>query len=155
MIIENKNGDQLLEVINIGEEEAFSNYYPITHALVVVKNKDKFILLHNKYRNQWEVAGGRLEKGETLLQCAKRECYEEIGYEISNVKYLGLMKLMVKSNYFHKEDKIEYGGLYCADVIEDIHFIENDEMSKLCLYEEGIDVGYINEIDLKLLDYYI
>jgi hypothetical protein len=32
------------------------------------------------------------------------------------------MKLMLKGNYFHKEDKIECGALYCADILSDIVF---------------------------------
>lgn len=154
MIIENKNGDKLLEIISIEENKILQEYSPVTHALVVIKSKGKFVLLHNKYRNQWEIAGGCLEKGETLRQCAERECYEEIGYAVVNTRYIGLMKLMVKGNYFHKEDKIEYGVLYCADIFDDITFKENNEMTKICLYEHGMDIGYINEIDNKLLEYY-
>lgn len=56
MIIENKSGDQLLGIINVEESKILQEYSPVTHALVVVKNNGKFILLHNKYRNQWEQA---------------------------------------------------------------------------------------------------
>ena len=154
MLIENKNGEQLLEIINIEEDKILQEYSPITHALVVVKNKGKFILLYNKYRKQWEIAGGCLEQGETLRECAERECYEEIGHAVVNTRYIGLMKFMVKANYFHNEDKIEYGALYCADISDDIAFEENNEMKAMCLYEQGMDIGYINEIDHKLLEYY-
>lgn len=79
MITKNKNGDQLLEIIETDEDGVLENHSPVTHALVVIKNKGKYVLLFNKYRNQWEIAGGMLEEGETPRACAERECLEEIG----------------------------------------------------------------------------
>ncbi len=29
--------------------------------------------------NEWEIVGGRVEKGEDLIDCLKRECQEEMG----------------------------------------------------------------------------
>lgn len=143
----------MLEIIAVGEDEVLEKYSPVTHALAVVKYNEQFVLLFNKYRSQWEVAGGCLEANETLRGCVERECFEEIGCRVSHIKYIGLMRFLLKPDYFHKEERVEFGALYCAELTEEIRFLENDEMSRLHFYKKGDDIGYINEIDLKLLDY--
>ena len=39
----------------------------------------KWILCKHKERNTWETSGGHIEKGETLIEAARRELYEETG----------------------------------------------------------------------------
>ncbi|MEM7112632.1 MAG: NUDIX hydrolase [Chloroflexota bacterium] len=56
---------------------------------VVVENAQNEILLVHAYRYitdtiEWEVPGGTMEKGETILEAAARETYEESGYETTN-----------------------------------------------------------------------
>lgn len=114
----------------------------------------KFVLLFNKFRRQWEVPGGCLEENETLRQCVKRECLEEIGHPVQKPKFIGLMKFYLKGDGQNRNDRTEYGALYAADIEGEIAFTENEEMDALCLYETGMEIGYINEIDQKLLEYY-
>lgn len=39
----------------------------------------KWILSRHKKRDTWETQGGHIEEGETTLECARRELYEESG----------------------------------------------------------------------------
>lgn len=61
----NRNGDIFEELLTISEDEAnqIQLDYQITHALVVAKNKNGFLLLYNTWKNHWEVPGG-LERME-------------------------------------------------------------------------------------------
>lgn len=59
--------------------------YPIgelqTYKYVVIcsQYKGKILLSRHKMRATWETQGGHIEKGETPLEAAKRELYEESG----------------------------------------------------------------------------
>jgi hypothetical protein len=62
MLIENERGDQLLELIRCDEEE-LTRLVPLTHALVVAKHAGKHLLVFNRHRGHWELAGGTIEHG--------------------------------------------------------------------------------------------
>lgn len=68
----------------------------------------------NKYRQTWEVIGGCIEPGETPRECAERESLEESGYEISDLRFVGLIKCFLVTGY--PSAGIDYAALYCADI---------------------------------------
>ncbi|MBS4178336.1 NUDIX domain-containing protein [Bacillus sp. FJAT-49731] len=127
----------------------YVNDAPLTHSLVVASYQGNFLLLFNKWRKYWELPGGMIDEGETPRECALRELYEETNQRIDNIKFKGLMKFQLKP-----DDRMEYGALY-SGVISDLKpFNENDEAEQLILWNQVTDIGYIDEIDEKLLDYY-
>jgi 8-oxo-dGTP diphosphatase len=156
-IISDSKGNQLLEIMQGYEYEFIRNseYQPLTSSLVIVKSSRGFMLLKNRFKHEWELAGGIIEDGETPLQCAIRECMEESGYAISNLRFVGMLKFLLVSSYFNKKERIEYTMLYCANIETLSSFIENEEMSDLCWYNVGEKIENASEIDLKLLEHYI
>jgi len=50
--------------------------------------KDRKILVCRK-RNLWISPGGKIEKGETFLDCLRRELGEEIGVGVAGYEFLG------------------------------------------------------------------
>ena len=156
MIVTDKKGNQLLEMIQGKEDEVFANnsYRPLTGSLVVVKSPAGFMLLKNRFRNAWEIAGGVIEPGETPRQCAARECMEESGYAIEDLRFAGLMKCFLVAGYFSSNNRIEYTALYCADVQAVQEFHENEEMAALCWHTLGEPLEDASAIDIKLLEYY-
>ena len=62
------------------------NYLPSYKYTVICTNyKGKWILSKHKKRDTWETQGGHIEDGETPLEAAKRELFEESGIRDADV----------------------------------------------------------------------
>lgn len=48
----------------------------------------------------WSTLGGHLEFGETTFECARRECYEEGGFDITDLRFSPYNEI-----FFEEEDK--------------------------------------------------
>ena len=49
------------------------------YVVILSKYQGKILLSRHKERSTWETQGGHIENGETALDAAKRELYEESG----------------------------------------------------------------------------
>lgn len=68
-------------------------HYPHESICVVIFNeKDEILLIQSKRyvtnRLEWEIPAGRIETGEAPHEAAKRECIEETGCSISDLRFL-------------------------------------------------------------------
>ena len=64
----------------------------IPATLVFVVKDDKILLIDKKTgigKGKVNGPGGKIEKGESPEACAIRECHEELGITVSNLKYCG------------------------------------------------------------------
>jgi mutator protein MutT len=65
------------------------DYTPVTAAVI---EKDGVVLIAKRKRSYpgypWEFPGGKMEEGESLEECLKREIEEELGIEIAVGDYL-------------------------------------------------------------------
>ena len=48
----------------------------------------------------WASAGGHLESGETLEDCARREAWEELGLRVGDVRYLCLSNIIAYGKHY-------------------------------------------------------
>jgi 8-oxo-dGTP diphosphatase len=57
----------------------------------IILKEDKILIakrgLDKKFRGRWEFPGGKLEPGESLQDCIKRELEEELNISIKNQEY--------------------------------------------------------------------
>ncbi|MBI2019658.1 NUDIX domain-containing protein [Candidatus Daviesbacteria bacterium] len=63
---------------------------------VMITKQGKVLLCRRKGSHgagEYAFPGGHLEFGESFEECAKRECREEAGIEIKNIKFLRLLNL--------------------------------------------------------------
>lgn len=68
-------------------------HYPHEAVSVVIFNeKDEILLIQSKrytvMRLEWEIPAGKVEENETIENAAMRECVEETGCQITNLKHL-------------------------------------------------------------------
>ena len=160
MIISDKKGNELLEIIRDSEEIVESKYSPISHCLAVVKIGNDYLMGWNKWRQDWEIFGGCREDNETLKEYIVRECNEELGLKDVEYEYLGLMFYKMAPGYFNPEWHFEYGGLYgitlpveYLEIIER-HRTDREEVEKLSFYSKIKGKEQIALIDEKLLEYW-
>lgn len=65
--------------------------YPRVGVAVFIKKDDKYLLMKRASPHgygTWAIPGGKLDYGETFEQCSKREIMEEVGVEITNIKFV-------------------------------------------------------------------
>ena len=60
----------------------------LKYVVVCSLYKDQLLLSRHKQRDTWETQGGHIEEGETPIQAAKRELYEESGVTDAELLYL-------------------------------------------------------------------
>ncbi|HSD84953.1 MAG TPA: NUDIX domain-containing protein [Anaerolineae bacterium] len=66
--------------------------------------KDECVLMGRRMSGQrpgwWGWIGGRLEFGETLQECARREAREEAGVEVGNLRLLCISSIVVEDQHW-------------------------------------------------------
>ena len=160
MIVKDARGNEFLEFLYIDESEADLIYENITHALVVVKIGNEYLMGWNHWRQEWEIFGGCREEGETVRDCIIREGMEELGLENVNYTYIGLMHHKMAPGYFNPEWHEEYGALYGVtfpvEILKEIEKNRTDraEVEKLIFYSQIKEKESIAAIDEALLKYW-
>ncbi|MDM5154736.1 NUDIX domain-containing protein [Bacillus sp. DX1.1] len=94
------------------------------------------------------ITAGRREGDETPKECAIRELYEETGQIVSDLKFRGLLKV---KNIVTGEFK--YNPVYFTTIETLQPFRKNEETSKIKLWDLREDIGYIDSIDIRILDF--
>ncbi len=160
MIVRDSAGNELLAVIDVPEEQAEKQYSPVTHALIVVKIGEEYLLGWNRWRQDWEIFGGCKEKGETLRECIVREAEEELGISGVEYTYLGLMHYKMAPGYFNPEWHEEYGALYGvtlrSEMLKEIEAkrADKEEIERLGFYSQVKGKEKVAEIDETLLQFW-
>ena len=154
------NDGNVLISIEPTDEKKLDTDPLLTHCLAVVKIGNDYLFGMNKWRERYEIFGGCIEKGETARDCIIREIREELGAKPAEITYLGTMNLLLRPDYFSKNERIEHGGLYGIRLeelsVEDIYskIEDKEEIVRLALYSQIKNKERIAQIDEKLLKFY-
>ncbi|MGG4481453.1 NUDIX domain-containing protein [Paenibacillus illinoisensis] len=65
----------------------------IAFVIMVAQFQEKYVVVYNNKRKGWEFPGGTCEPGETPLNAAGRELYEETGAIRFNLEPFGIYKM--------------------------------------------------------------
>ncbi|MGB6780336.1 MAG: NUDIX hydrolase [Planococcus citreus] len=141
------HGFQFLDFLFM-EEHEIHQFETIAGSFAVIKCGGKNLMVYNKWREQWELPAGRREGGETSKECAVRELYEESGQLVEDLEFKGLLKLQ------HTETReIKYNPVFLGTVEKLQPFIPNAETTEMKLWDTKEDIGVLDEMDIKILDY--
>ncbi len=87
----------------------------LAFAVIVAKYKDKWVFCKHKDRSTYEVPGGRREKGEEILETAKRELFEETGAVEYDLRPIAIYSVTGKDGGIVQPME-SYGMLYYATI---------------------------------------
>ncbi|WP_270182321.1 NUDIX hydrolase [Alkalihalobacillus sp. CinArs1] len=119
-------------------KSTLDNYSPPKHivsAAAIVINEQKQILLIRGPRRGWEMPGGQVEEGESLIEAVIRETKEETGIDIEVDKFCGVFQ--------------NVHGSICNTL-----FLAKSVGGKIATSPESLEVGfYPIEKALKMVTY--
>ena len=95
----------------------------LKYAVICAKFQRKWIFCKHKLGETWELPGGHIEPGETALQAAHRELYEETGAVEAEITPVGIYKLF------------DYGLLCYADVKTISQIPADSEIGQIRLFQ--------------------
>ena len=144
MITRQNNGFEFIELISL-KETKINQYHPLAGSYAIIELRGKYLLCYNSMRRQWELPAGKREVGETPLECAKRELYEETGQFVSDLQFIGLARIKNILNGAEKYNPIYYSMM---DSLQP--FQQNHETSEIRLWDAKKAV-HIDQVDLAIL----
>ena len=102
------------------------------YADIVALYEGKWIFSKHKDRDTWETQGGHIEDGETALDAAKRELFEEAGAIDFDIEPLCDYSV---SGYFNGRDISGNSQVFFAVVRTLADLPEDSEMERICLLD--------------------
>ena len=83
----------------------------LTYSVISARYEATWIFVRHHKRSTWEIAGGHIEKGETSLEAARRELFEETGSVKFNIDCVATYSVTI-------DGETGWGRLYLAEVFE-------------------------------------
>ena len=116
-----------------------NNTYPLTrlhdfnihYVSLISKHQGKWVICHHKDRDVWDCPGGRIEAGETPIQAARRELYEETGAMQADFHPLYIYEIL-------SDKGLSYGIQYFCN-IQEFTALPDYEMDR---------IDFVNELPL-------
>lgn len=95
---------------------------PLTGALVVVSGPEGLLLVHDVWRDAWELAGGGIDPGESSEEAAVREVAEESGQRLTALRHVGRATFRLVA-----DGRLEQADLFTGEVTQVEPLVANDE----------------------------
>ncbi|MBQ4051369.1 MAG: NUDIX domain-containing protein [Oscillospiraceae bacterium] len=115
--------------------------------VIFAKYKDKWVFPRHRKRQTFETAGGHIEPGETPLDCAKRELWEETGAKEFTIR-------PVFDYWAADEIGDSNGAVFYAEIAEFGDLPADSEMREVGLFDdlpEDLTYPYITPVLFKAL----
>ncbi|MDF2587431.1 MAG: hypothetical protein K0S41_1272 [Anaerocolumna sp.] len=119
-------------------------------AVIVAKYKDRWVYCKHKDRVTYEIPGGHRELGETILETAKRELFEESGAIRYDLKPICIYSV-IRADITDKNQNESFGALFYAEIYE-FGEIPEFEMEKVEFFEDLPEKLTYPDIQPKLIE---
>ena len=97
------------------------------YVVVCTRYRDAWLLSRHKKRSTWETQGGHIEPGETPIQAARRELYEESGVRDA--------ALCPVCDYLGYDSASSANGMVFLAVVHEMGTLPESEMQEVALFE--------------------
>ncbi|MGV8979889.1 NUDIX hydrolase [Clostridium sp.] len=116
------------------------------YVVIIAKYRGNWILCKHKKRDTWETAGGHIEFGESPLEAAKRELFEETGAILFDIKPI--------FDYWAADDTSEANGMVFYAEIKKLGDLPESEMEKIESFQTLPSNLTYKDITPKLFQYF-
>lgn len=96
--------------------------------VICTSYRGKWILSRHKMRNTWETQGGHIEQGETPLECARRELFEESGIRDADIYPV--------CDYWGFNSQSSSNGMVFLAVVHSLGNLPESEMKEIGMFEK-------------------
>ncbi|MBH0230636.1 NUDIX hydrolase [Halobacillus yeomjeoni] len=90
-------------------------------SVVIILNEQNEVLFQKRHDGGWGLPGGLMDLGESFIEAAKREVYEETGLVVENLK---LLDVFSGSDYYFKVSNGD--ELYSATAVYYTHDVSGE-----------------------------
>mgnify|MGYP002515077266 CR=1 FL=1 len=101
---------------------------PHKYVVICANYRGQWLLSRHRERDTWETQGGHIESGETPLQAAKRELYEESGVEDADIYPV--------CDYYGYDSTGHANGMVFLAVIQRSGELPESEMSEIEMFAQ-------------------
>jgi len=119
-------------------------------AVIISKSNGQWVFCKHKGRNTYEAPGGHREKGEKILDTAKRELREETGAVDFEIKPVCIYSVKGKTRTNENLSDETFGMLYFADIysFKELH----SEIESIILTDDLVENWTYPLIQPKLIE---
>ena len=96
--------------------------------VICSRHEGKWLLSRHRKRSTWETQGGHIEEGETPMDCARRELFEESGVQDAEI--------IPVCDYWGFDDQGCSNGMVFLAAVHSLGRLPESEMAETGLFEE-------------------
>ena len=148
-LAEKLNENLLLDFYRCPESELsdLDPSIPLPLSLMVAEHAGGVVMVHNSWRDEWELPGGMIDEGESAREAAEREFREETGVPAGEVEFVGVGTVQLGH-----ERRIEFVAVYRTALDAPVEFTPNDEIDELRTWQVGSELPGLSGIDAHLAE---